>query len=85
MNEAKRDCTRVTECGKDAWSINCGPMDRNRIEGGAGVDGKTIAETAETLKTHWPGIREAPSDGTKHRLGVFCMFTMSNVKWPDAI
>ncbi|WP_338328656.1 group II intron maturase-specific domain-containing protein [Burkholderia multivorans] len=26
--------------------------------GSAGVDGKSIAETAEYLKTHWPGIRE---------------------------
>ena len=27
--------------------------------GSAGVDGRTIAETAAYLKTHWPGIREA--------------------------
>lgn len=27
--------------------------------GSAGVDGRTIAETAEHLKTHWPRIREA--------------------------
>ena len=33
VSEVKRHCMRVTECGKAAWSINCEPMDRNRIEG----------------------------------------------------
>jgi len=33
VSEAKRNCMRVTECGKEAWSINCEPMDKNRIEG----------------------------------------------------
>ncbi|AOJ41749.1 group II intron reverse transcriptase/maturase [Burkholderia lata] len=32
--------------------------------GSAGVDGKSIAGTAEYLKTHWPGIREALLDGS---------------------
>lgn len=32
--------------------------------GSAGVDGKSIAETAEALKTHWPRIREALLDGS---------------------
>jgi len=32
--------------------------------GSAGVDGKSIAETAEELKTHWPRIREALLDGS---------------------
>jgi group II intron reverse transcriptase/maturase len=32
--------------------------------GSAGVDGRTIAETAEYLKTHWPRIREALLDGS---------------------
>jgi hypothetical protein len=26
---------RVTECGKEAWSVNHEPMDKNQIEGGA--------------------------------------------------
>jgi group II intron reverse transcriptase/maturase len=38
--------------------------------GSAGVDGKTIAETAEILKTHWPGIREALLDGSYRPLPV---------------
>ena len=32
--------------------------------GSAGVDGKSIAETADYLKTHWPRIREALVDGS---------------------
>lgn len=32
--------------------------------GSAGVDGKSIAETADELKTHWPRIREALLDGS---------------------
>jgi len=25
---------RVTECGEEAWIVNCEPMDKNQIEGG---------------------------------------------------
>lgn len=32
--------------------------------GSAGVDGRSIVETAEHLKTHWPQIREALLDGS---------------------
>ncbi|MGF6370038.1 RNA-directed DNA polymerase [Paraburkholderia sp. RAU6.4a] len=32
--------------------------------GSAGVDGRSIAETAAYLKTHWPWIREALLDGS---------------------
>nr|WP_230975189.1 group II intron reverse transcriptase/maturase [Burkholderia stagnalis] len=32
--------------------------------GSAGVDGKSIAETAAPLKTHWPRIREALLEGS---------------------
>ena len=35
MSEVKRNCMRVTDCGKEAWSINHEPMDTNRIEGAA--------------------------------------------------
>jgi hypothetical protein len=34
-SEAKRNCMRVTECGEEAWSISCEPMNKNRIEGAA--------------------------------------------------
>jgi len=32
-SEVKRNCVRVTERGKEAWSISCGLMNKNRIEG----------------------------------------------------
>jgi group II intron reverse transcriptase/maturase len=32
--------------------------------GSAGVDGRTIVETAAYLRTHWPGIREALLNGS---------------------
>jgi RNA-directed DNA polymerase len=32
--------------------------------GSAGVDGRSIAETADYLRTHWPQIREALLDGS---------------------
>ena len=35
VSEVKRNCMRATECGKEAWNINCEPMNKNRIEGGA--------------------------------------------------
>ena len=38
--------------------------------GSAGVDGRTIAETAAYLRTHWPGIREALLNGSYRPLPV---------------
>jgi hypothetical protein len=29
-SEAKRNCARATERGEEAWSVNRGPMDKNR-------------------------------------------------------
>ena len=34
-NEVKRNCVRVTERGKEAWSVSREPMDKNWIEGDA--------------------------------------------------
>lgn len=33
VNEVKRNCVRATERGKEAWSVNREPMNKNRIEG----------------------------------------------------
>lgn len=33
MNEAKRNCGRVTVRGEEAWSEEVGPMNKNRIRG----------------------------------------------------
>ncbi|HHW2052121.1 TPA: group II intron reverse transcriptase/maturase, partial [Pseudomonas aeruginosa] len=38
--------------------------------GSAGVDGLSIAETAEHLRTHWPRIRESLLDGNYRPLPV---------------
>jgi hypothetical protein len=35
VSEVKRNCVRVTERGKEAWSVNREPMNKNRIEGAA--------------------------------------------------
>ena len=32
-SEVKRNCVRVTERGKEAWSVNHETMDKNHIEG----------------------------------------------------
>ena len=33
VSKAKRNCVRGTERGKEVWSVNRGPMIKNRIEG----------------------------------------------------
>ena len=35
VGEVKRNCMRVTECGEEAWSINCLSVNKNQIGGGA--------------------------------------------------
>ena len=32
-SEVKRNGMRATECGKEAWTVNHEPMDKNQIEG----------------------------------------------------
>ena len=34
--QVKRNCARVTKRGKEAWSVNREPMNKNCIEGEAG-------------------------------------------------
>ena len=47
MSEVKRNCGRVTDRGKEAWSINHEPMDKNCIEGA--VDQGERATNREAL------------------------------------
>jgi len=35
-SKVKRNCVRVAERGKEAWSVNREPMDKNPTEGAAG-------------------------------------------------
>jgi hypothetical protein len=48
--EVKRNCMRAIECGKEAWRINCVPMDKNRIEGAAE---QAIDREALVIKARW--------------------------------
>ena len=52
-NEAKRNCTRVTECGKEAWSVNREPMNKNRIEGAAKQGERAKNREALVIKAMW--------------------------------
>ena len=49
----KRNCMRVTECGKEAWSVNCEPMDKNRIEGDAEQGEGATTREALVTKARW--------------------------------
>jgi hypothetical protein len=44
---------RVTECGKEAWSINCEPMNKNRIEGAAEQGDRAKNREALVIKAKW--------------------------------
>ena len=52
-NEVKRNCVRVTERGKEAWSVSCEPMDKNRIEGVAEQGERAINREALVIKARW--------------------------------
>ena len=49
-NEAKRNCGRVTNRGKEAWSVNREPMNKNRIEGAAWQGERAINRKALVIK-----------------------------------
>jgi hypothetical protein len=44
---------RATECGKEAWSVNREPMNKNRIEGAAEQGERAINREALVTKTRW--------------------------------
>jgi hypothetical protein len=44
---------RATECGKEAWNINCEPMDKNWIEGAAEQGERASNREALVIKTKW--------------------------------
>ena len=52
-NEAKRNCIRVTECGKEAWSVSCEPRNTNRIEGVAKQGERATNREALVIKARW--------------------------------
>ena len=44
---------RVTECGKEAWSVICEPMNKNRIEGAAEQGERAHDREALVIKAKW--------------------------------
>jgi hypothetical protein len=44
---------RATECGKEAWSINGEPMDKNRIEGVTEQGERAHIREALVIKAKW--------------------------------
>jgi len=43
----------VTECGEEAWSINCEPMNKNQIEGAAEQGERARNREALVIKAKW--------------------------------
>ena len=50
VSEVKRNCMRVTECGEEAWIVNCEPMNKNQIKGGADQGERAIDREAFVIK-----------------------------------
>ena len=53
VSKAKRNCVRVTERGKEAWSVNREPMNKNRIEGAAKQGEWAKNHEALVTKARW--------------------------------
>ncbi len=53
VSKVKRNCVRVTERGKEAWSVNREPMNKNRIEGAAEQGEWAIDHKALVTKVRW--------------------------------
>ena len=51
--EVKRNCTRVTECGEEAQSVNHEPMNKNQIEGDAKQGEWATTHEALVTKAMW--------------------------------
>ena len=52
-SKVKRNRVRVTERGKEAWSVNREPMNKNRIEGAAKQGEWAIDHEALVTKARW--------------------------------
>lgn len=50
VSKVKRNCVRATERGKEAWSVNREPMNKNRIEGVAKQGERAIYRKALVTK-----------------------------------
>ena len=70
VSKAKRNCVRATERGKEAWSINREPMNKNRIEG--------VAKQGEWAENH-----EALVTKAKRRRCGGCAMRVCVLTWGD--
>ena len=70
VSKVKRNCVRVTERGKEAWSVNREPMNKNRIEGAA-----EQGERAMTRKALVTKARRRKCDG--------CAMKVCVLTWGD--
>jgi hypothetical protein len=50
VSEVKRNCGRVTDRGKEAWSINHEPRNTNRIEGAVDQGERAVNREALVVK-----------------------------------
>ena len=53
VSKVKRNCVRVTVRGKEAWSVNREPMDKNCIEGAAKQGEWARNHEALVTKARW--------------------------------
>jgi hypothetical protein len=53
VSKVKRNCVRATERGKEAWSVNREPMNKNRIEGAAKQGEWATSHEALVTKARW--------------------------------
>ena len=53
VSKVKRNCVRATERGKEAWSVNREPMNKNRIEGAAKQGEWAKNRKALVTKVRW--------------------------------
>jgi hypothetical protein len=53
VSKVKRNCVRATERGKEAWSVNREPMNKNRIEGVAKQGERARNREALVTKARW--------------------------------
>jgi len=54
-NEAKRNCVRVTERGKEAWSVSLEPRDKNLIVDAVSISERPASADDRVIPGHWEG------------------------------
>ena len=68
-SKVKRNCTRATERGEEAWSVNREPMNKNRIEGAARQGEWASNRKALVTKAGWRKCGGKCDEGVRSYLG----------------